>query len=502
MRLLPLVLVVGALAGCRGSWQQAVQPMPGTVPSTAPDRAIADVLSSLQGAGFGFFPNHDGREPCVIPEGGPVPRPRVEGICMTRVVPRLGYSGQTVVAFTQIWPWTLFHRAGAPRRPQTHSWTFVVLPSRKVTLLRQGGDFPPQWVMAAALARPAPVILRWLQMIDAVHGYALSGQDPDKYRLLRTSDGGRFWTDVTPGGGTVHPSGPITILGGTMLFSTTLRPGVFAVERSDDGGRTWRRSLPFRDRGGVGQPFAVDTRHLYLAVNEGAAAGSQGQALFTSSDGGHSWRFVSRTTVSGRPGTLPFGCDKDGFGFATPSLAFAGGYCAGGAPFLYRTDDGGRSWRRQRLAGVSLCGCDTSAPRFFTPQDGAFSVSGFTENGGDKPLVRVYWTDDAGDHWRASVPPAGRASSIGFTDARTAWVVATPPGRIRPPFDRLARTSDGGGHWQAVKLPFDAEYYRLDAVSATLAYAFDYADGGSSILRTEDGGRTWQKISAVGARSS
>ena len=44
-------------------------------------------------------------------------------------------------------------------------------------------------------------------MIDAVHGYALGGQDPEAYRLLRTSDGGRLWTDITPGGGSVHPSG-------------------------------------------------------------------------------------------------------------------------------------------------------------------------------------------------------------------------------------------------------------------------------------------------------
>src|SRR5207245_9412646 len=137
------------------------------------------------------------------------------------------------------------------------------------------------------------------------------------YRPLATGAGGRRWTDVTPGNGATPPSGRIAILCRMRLFSTKVRQGVFAVERSDDGGSTWQRSLLFRNaRGqGIGQPFAVDARHLYVAVDEGAAAGSQGEALYTSSDAGHSWRFVSGTSVYGSArGALPFGCDKSGFG--------------------------------------------------------------------------------------------------------------------------------------------------------------------------------------------
>jgi photosystem II stability/assembly factor-like uncharacterized protein len=358
----------------------------------------------------------------------------------------------------------------------------------------------------AAPASPRPVILRWLQMIDGVHGYALSGQDPDAYRLLRTNDGGRRWTDITPGAGTTHPSGPISIVGRTtMMFSTKLRNGVFAVERSDDGAHTWHRSLPFSDRRGqgIGQPFAVDARHLYVALDEGAAAGSQGQALYTSSDGGHSWLFASRTDVSrARPRTLPFGCDKSGFGFSTRSRGWAGGYCAGGYPFFYRTDDGGHSWRRQSLSGVAQCACEVSAPRFFTPRIGVLYVMGFTMNGGGKPFLRVYWTRDGGTHWRVSDPRAGRATGpVSFADSRIAWVAANPPGGIRGPFNHLFRTSDAGRRWQTLKLPFDAEGYQLDAVSATVAYALRAVDGSSSIRLTRDGGRSWQTIRTVGSGS-
>lgn len=343
-------------------------------------------------------------------------------------------------------------------------------------------------------------------MVDAVRGYALSGQNPDSYRLLRTDDGGRRWLDITPGRGKVHPSGPIGIFGPqTRLLATKLRAGLFAVERSDDGGSTWRQSLSFRDQHGlgIGQPSAVDARHLYVAVDEGAAAGSQGQALYSSSDGGYTWRFVSRT-AGGQvaPRTLPFGCDKSGFGFSTPSRGWAGGYCAGGASFFYRTNDGGHSWRLQTLPRLAQCACETTAPQFFNGRGGVFSVTGFTMNGGGKPLARAYWTQDGGTHWRPSAPAAGRiAGAISFADARTAWLAATQPGRIYGPFDRLFRTSDAGRHWQALKLPFDAEGYELDALNANAAYALRFVDGSSSIRRTKDGGRTWQTVRAVEATS-
>ena len=355
-------------------------------------------------------------------------------------------------------------------------------------------------VATAAGATPAPLALRVLQMTDSAHGYALSGQNPDAYRLLHTDDGGLRWTDVTPGNGTIHPSGPITILGRTRLFSTKVRQRVFAVERSDDGGSTWHRSLLFRNAHGqgIGQPFAVDARHLYVAIDEGAAAGSQGEALYTSSDAGHSWRFVSGTNLNVQArGALPFGCDKSGFGFSTPTRGWAGGYCAGGGPFFYRTDDGGRSWTLRPLAVAARCACETSAPRFFTPRTGVLYVSGFAEGGSGKPFVRVFWTSDGGAHWRGSSPRSNSTGAVSFADSRTAWFAAQPRGSLRAPFNRVFRTTDAGRHWQAVTLGFDARSLTFDAVSATVAFAIPEVDGTNKILVTHDGGRTWRTIHAV-----
>jgi photosystem II stability/assembly factor-like uncharacterized protein len=355
-----------------------------------------------------------------------------------------------------------------------------------------------------AMAATRPVTVQSLQMVDAVHGYALAGQY-NAYRLLRTVDGGRDWRDVTPG---VHPSAPPLLVGATaVLVSAQLRPHVFEVLRSDDAGRTWTRSRPFRfARGlGIGTPVvAPGTRYVYVALDEGAAAGSQGEALFRSADDGATWRFVTGTTFARVvPGKLPFGCDKNGFGFASPNRGWAGGNCAGGYAFFYRTDDGGRTWRLQHLNGLGACQCNVAAPTFFTPQEGAVAVAGAFQTRQFSPVARVYWTDDGGRHWRSSRAPWGRPSlAAAVAPGGVAWVVTSRRGTIKPPYNRLFRTSDAGRTWHAEILPFDAEYDRLDVLDATQAFAYSTAPTASTIMRTYDGGRTWRRIHTVVAHST
>jgi len=364
-----------------------------------------------------------------------------------------------------------------------------------VFLVSSGSDAGARTVVGRS------VTLRWLQMVDATRGYALSGGG-DIYRVLRTVDGGRSWLDIAPGHGTYRATSPITIVGQTLLFSTRVRNGRFAVERSDDGGRTWNQSLAFRDPRGspaAGQPFSIDGRHLYLAVNEGAAAGSSGQALFTSSDRGHSWHFVSGTQNGNNPNAtqLPFGCDKDGFGFATSRRGFAGGYCAGGLPFFYRTEDGGRIWRRQLLPVPRQCACETTAPTFFSPTVAVLSVYGFAVNGSGKPFLRVLWTHDGGTHWVGRSPRIGRASRPVVADAKTVWVAGQTPGNLRAPFNRLYRTEDAGAHWAVRRLPFNAQNYQLDPLNSQTIFALEIVLGTRSIAVTRDGGRHWQTIKPI-----
>jgi hypothetical protein len=59
------------------------------------------------------------------------------------VAARPGNSGQIFVNLSERWPWKAFHYEGTPRGPLHHHWVFDLLPSGKVVLVRQLGDFPP-----------------------------------------------------------------------------------------------------------------------------------------------------------------------------------------------------------------------------------------------------------------------------------------------------------------------------------------------------------------------
>jgi photosystem II stability/assembly factor-like uncharacterized protein len=226
-------------------------------------------------------------------------------------------------------------------------------------------------------------------------------------------------------------------------------------------------------------------------------SGSRGTVLRTI-DGGATW---ARLPVTG-------GDSLDFRSLAATSadtawLASAGDGAEGQAR-VFRTTDGGRSWR--------LVLVDTAKGAFFDAialRDGRRAALLSDPVGGRFPV----WTTDDGASWRraASIPAAqpgeaafaagGRALAV--AGPRHAWFVTGGAAGAR-----AFRSTDGGRTWTAAPVPVS---FVRSASSGLFAVAFrdtlhgvavggDYAAprggvGDVSAIHTDDGGRSWRPAS-------
>jgi len=103
---------------------------------------------------------------------------------------------------------------------------------------------------------------------------------------------------------------------------------------------------------------------------------------------------------------------------------------------VYRSDDGGGTWRMAATLGVgqqpSLCMAAALSVSFATPTAWWAAANGV-----------VYRTTSGGHSWTQSSVPRGGCGhpEVQAVDARTAWIQGDSGLRV---------TRDGGAHWRAV----------------------------------------------------
>ncbi len=152
------------------------------------------------------------------------------------------------------------------------------------------------------------------------------GNLTDETFVVRTVDSGRTWQDVTPPVDALRSNDdPVSdVLSAQTAWleaATSDSEAPIPLYRTRDGGQSWQ------DIGSV--PVECDLQFVDLVHGWcwtlGGAAGSMGVGLYGTSDGGATWRLLSRTTGDGTPstvGALPFGCDKS-LVFTSPTVGWA-----------------------------------------------------------------------------------------------------------------------------------------------------------------------------------
>jgi photosystem II stability/assembly factor-like uncharacterized protein len=191
--------------------------------------------------------------------------------------------------------------------------------------------------------------------------------------------------------------------------------------------------------------------------------------LYRTTDGGRSWRVVHDLTGYGR------------VTFVSPTR----GWFAGQR--LLGTVDGGRSWRPQSLPAPHGYGGRLvllSALRFFGP-DGVLAG----QFGSAKPVIGFFRTSDGGRRWRllATLPGSSPGVFPQFVlspvSASTVWLVTAGDKPV------AYVTRDGGRHWSSH--PLAQRLFAPVALSARVAAASDFH--GLPYI-TRDGGRSWRRL--------
>ena len=151
--------------------------------------------------------------------------------------------------------------------------------------------------MTPTIAPAARRSIAEIRMIDATNGWAWSNGVEGQYLLLRTTDGGQTWRDVTPrafpyleGGGwfgshvDVVSLKDVFVRGGPNLYVT------------HDGARSWRTIKPNLDLGlecskwDVSRMDFVDATHGWIVISDNRTFAPFGNyPLFKTSDGGSTW---------------------------------------------------------------------------------------------------------------------------------------------------------------------------------------------------------------------
>ncbi|MFN8635763.1 MAG: sialidase family protein [Chloroflexota bacterium] len=292
------------------------------------------------------------------------------------------------------------------------------------------------------------------------------------------------------------------------------------IQRSDDGGKTWEP---------VGNDFTYDGKpgtHLWydgtsrpwefsrvwhlepsLTDPDTVYAGVQDAALFKSTDAGKTWKELKglRTHESG-PGWMPGAGgmavhtiiqDKCNPGRMHIAISSAG---------VFRTDDGGETWRPTNKGLSSQYIPDPTAEVGHCVHHVAMHP--------DRPntlYMQKHWdvmrSDDGGDHWRevsGNLPTDfGFPIDVHAHEPETVYVVPIKSDSEHFPIDgklQVFRSKTGGDEWEALTngLPQENCYVNIlrdaMAVDSLDSCGIYFGTTGGQVYASRDGGDNWAPI--------
>jgi photosystem II stability/assembly factor-like uncharacterized protein len=244
-----------------------------------------------------------------------------------------------------------------------------------------------------------------------------------------------------------------------------------AVYRTTDGGRTWKQLLS-------GSPADIDYVYFVDWSNGWMLGGSDeetGRLLFTTNNGGRSWRHKPLPKVL--------------------SLHFIdplNGWAVGKDATVLRTTDGGEKWS-PATGFDKIPGNFGLRDVYFLNASNGWIIGNFYENGSSS-IAGLFVTTDGGESWQRvalNIPDSsGELQSVRFTDLKSGTITGEIyDGKAR--FFFALHTRDGGLTWEQNRRQSRADN-STQFIDLANGWSLASALRESSVMHTDDGGKTWE----------
>ena len=343
----------------------------------------------------------------------------------------------------------------------------------------------PPAINAPLVEAPALVTVHFVNELD---GWGVTDT-----QIVRTNDGGITWYNVTPpdvtqAGYAVHNF----VLDNEHVwaqipdFSQYPNSGIYY--RTFDGGLNWEKFLaPFGD----GAMTFLDQNNGWALANLGAGAGSQGVAVYQTTDGGTTWTqtYTNDPNQPNANASLPLGGLKSGLTPLNMQTAWVSGVVySDGTVYLYRTDDGGANWSQVTTLALPPVAQNTQVSfdpvKFVTAQDAFVTV----RIPADQTQIAVYISSDAGNTWALTPTQIPNGNTADFLSATEAVIYNGKQFYV---------THDAAQTWDAVTpdVAFGEYLVVMDFVNASTGWVIMSDENShTSLYRTTDGGSTWSTV--------
>ena len=325
------------------------------------------------------------------------------------------------------------------------------------------------------------------------HGWA---SNVDQTIFYNTRNFGEHWLTVTPAGLSSPGSGWGTTAAfangdiGWICRSETESSAI--LYSTGDGGRNWQTfNLDFP----CGQMSVLNANEGYILSDQGVGAGSQYVSLYHTADGGQNWdmRFEHDPANPDDHG-LPTGGIKNYFGFLSSDIGLVAGYePVPGLVYLFRTIDGGTSWKQSECKNLPIDeNQETAVEKIIriNATTAILPIRSYLANGNS--ITYFCSTTDAAESWQY----AGMLENVEFFDFGSLLTgVAYGQGK-------MFQTQDGGKTWAETTagLPPAVTPVSLDMINDLVGFLTATITPetltDNRIYMTGNNGKDWQPMPA------